>query len=146
MITSRYNQPYQGYINYFYIKKSNIDDTNTKYYIFYVEIKEQEIDSCNTDYHYIFKEFSIDEHFKSVEQLNNYISDNYSGAVFLCKQDNNICLYDNSTYGLHPTSYIDFGDHDNINNLFIFYDDLKLTAITLEDALKEILFIKFIKE
>ena len=47
---------------------------------------------------------------------------------------------------MNPTEYIDFGEHDNINNLFIFYYDLKLTAITLENALKEILFIKFIKE
>ena len=43
-------------------------------------------------------------------------------------------------------NYTLFFEHDNMNELIIFYEGSKINAKTLEEAFKEILFIKFMDE
>lgn len=144
-------------LDYFYVKPSyHYDsvyscDINHPYILFRLEIKEglKTISSkgLNFNYHYIFKDTLIFKDFKNNKQINNYVDNEYAD-IFICRnnEDNTLCLFDNSSYGLSPKSIINFGKHDDMDNLFIFYNDIKLDVKTLEDALKEILFIIFVKE
>jgi hypothetical protein len=145
-------------LDYFYVKSSFYYtpdyscDINYPYILFRLEIKEvlKTISPKGLnfkDYHYIFKETLIFKDFKNNNQINNYVDNEYA-EIFICRnnEDKTLCLFDNSSYGLSPKSIINFGKHDDMDNLFIFYYEIKLDVKTLEDALKEILFIVLVKE
>jgi hypothetical protein len=145
-------------LDYFYIKSSNCYtpdyscDITYPYILFRLEIKEvlKTISPKGLnfkDYHYIFKETLIFKDFKNNNQINNYVDNEYA-EIFICRnnEDKTLCLFDNSSYGLSPKSIINFGKHDDMDNLFIFYNEIKLDVKTLEDALKEILFLVLVKE
>lgn len=99
------------------------------YIIFKLEIE----DNAKIDYHYIIKDTLIFTNLKNQTQLNNYVNDEFSG-IYICKQKDKLCLWNNSLYGLNPRSIINFEEYD------VFYNNKKFNSKTLEDLVKEILF------
>jgi hypothetical protein len=144
-------------INYVYIKTSYMKDkcndtkNNTAYVLFKVKIKQQKYQNLLSDiklvdyYYYITDYCVFHEENITKEQLNMHVN-KYCCDIFICKNYGDLCLVKSTNGTNDPEGIIPFGEHDNMKNLFIFYDGSKLNAKTLEGAFKEILFYKFMDE
>jgi hypothetical protein len=148
--------PAREVIDYVYTKpymkeKCNATKNNTAYELFKVVVKKRKLPKSPegidlVDYYYYITDHCVFlEENITKEKLNMHVN-NWCSDTFICRRYDELCLV-KSTYGTNnPEGIIPFGEHENMNDLFIFYERSKLNVKTLEGAIKEILFIKFMDE